>query len=37
MLRTSIIWLAFGAYLAFLLGVACYENRREKKKARAAS
>lgn len=33
MLRTSTIWLAFGAYLAFLLGVACYENRREKKKS----
>lgn len=33
MLRASTIWFAFGAYLAFLLGVACYENRREKKKS----
>lgn len=33
MLRASTIWLAFGAYLALLLGVACYENRREKKKS----
>jgi SSS family solute:Na+ symporter len=33
MLKTSTIWIAFGIYLAFLLGIALWENHREKKKS----
>lgn len=33
MLKTSTIWVAFGLYLLFLLGIGLYENHHDKKKS----